>query len=356
MKIRVLIVDDSALIRGIIAAYINEQPDMMVVGEAPDPIVARDMIASLKPDVLTLDIEMPNMNGLSFLKRLMAVKPMPVVMLSSYTQDGSDIAFRAIDMGAVDFIPKPTQQSSGGIDYGRIIGEKIRAAHSARDKLRSPGAVELEEAVAVLPMLAQADKADQACICIGGATGGADALKAILPRLPAAFPPVVIALDVPASFAAILARKMGAACQIKVKEAEDGEPLLAGHCYIAPGARHISIQHEKGRGLFVQLSDGPPVKDHRPSADLLFQSAALLGAHAVGIVLSGWGDDGAAGLMAMRKAGAFTLAQDEETSIVSGMPRAAMEMGAAEEVVAVDRIADMLFDHLNSVLLQDFEW
>ncbi|MBL8517653.1 MAG: chemotaxis response regulator protein-glutamate methylesterase [Betaproteobacteria bacterium] len=356
MKIRVLIVDDSALIRGIIAAYINEQPDMTVVGEAPDPIVARDLIASLKPDVLTLDIEMPNMNGLSFLKRLMAVKPMPVVMLSSYTQDGSDIAFRALDMGAVDFIPKPTQQGGGGIDYGRVIGEKIRAAHSARDKLKSPDAVELAEAQEVLPMLAHADNADQACICIGGATGGADALKTILPRLPAAFPPVVVALDVPASFAAILARKMGAICQVKVKEAEHGEPLLPGHCYLAPGARHIAVEHRKGRGLFVQLADSAPVMDHRPSADVLFHSAAALGEHAIGIVLSGWGDDGAAGLKAMRKAGAYTIAQDEATSIVSAMPHAAINADAAEEVLPVERMPDALFDHLNAVLLQEFEW
>ncbi|MDX2219568.1 MAG: chemotaxis-specific protein-glutamate methyltransferase CheB [Burkholderiales bacterium] len=356
MKIRVLVVDDSALIRGIIAAYINEQPDMQVVGEAPDPIVARDLIASLKPDVITLDIEMPNMNGLSFLKRLMAVKPMPVVMLSSYTQDGSDIAFRALDMGAVDFIPKPTQQGGGGIDYGRVIGEKIRAAHSARDKLKSPDSVEVSEAIAVLPMLARADNADKACICIGGATGGADALKAILPRLPAAFPPVVIALDVPASFAAILARKMAATCQVKVKEAEHGEPLLAGHCYLSPGARHISIQHQKGRGLFVQLSDAAPVNDRRPSADLLFNSAAALGSQSIGVVLSGWGEDGANGLKAMRKAGAFTIAQDEATSIVSAMPHAAIAAGAAEEVVAAERIPDVLLDHLNAMLLQEFEW
>jgi two-component system, chemotaxis family, protein-glutamate methylesterase/glutaminase len=356
MKIRVLIVDDSALIRGIIAAYINEQPDMVVVGEAPDPIVARDLIASLKPDVLTLDIEMPNMNGLSFLKRLMAVKPMPVVMLSSYTQDGSDIAFRALDMGAVDFIPKPTPQGGSGIDYGRVIGEKIRAAHSARSKLQPLDVAEVEEARAVLPMLARAEHADQACVCMGGATGGADALKAILPRLPAAFPPVVVALDVPASFAAILARKMGASCQVKVKEAEHGEPLLPGHCYLAPGARHVRIDHQKGRGLFVALSDEAPVNDHRPSADLLFQSAAALGSHAVGVLLSGWGDDGAKGLLAMKKAGAYTIAQDEADAIVGAMPAAAAMLGAAEDTLAAEAIPDALFDHLNAVLLQEFEW
>ena len=337
MKIKVLVIDDSPLIRGIISAIVNEQPDMMVVGAAPDPLVAREMIATLNPDVLTLDIEMPHMNGLSFLKRLMRVRPMPVVMLSSHTQQGSDVAFRALALGAVDFVGKPVLRGGAETeDYARSIVEAIRGAHAARDNLRPLEAAPVPDAAAVLPALGDASIGRAKIVVAGGSTGGAEALREILPALPADCPPVLVALHMPAAFTRHFAGRLDALCKATVKVPQDHEPALPGHIYIAPGDSHMVVQRYGTRGFGIRLPESAP----RPAIDLLFQSAAReAGSDAVGVLLTGMGEDGAQGLLELRQSGAHTIAQDEATSIVYGMPRAAVELGAVAESVPLPLIA-----------------
>ena len=274
MKIKVLVVDDSALIRNILKEIINEQSDMIVVGAAPDPLVAREMIRSLNPDVLTLDIEMPNMNGLSFLKRLMRVRPMPVVMLSSHTQEGSDIAFRALAMGAVDFVGKPVAGESSDDDYAQLIVEKIRGAYAARDKIQPLDINRAVDADAVLPMLRSVEATQSRVIVIGASTGGAEALKDILVAVPEDCPPILIAQHMPGTFTKLFAKRLDGLCKITVKEAEDNEPVLPGHAYVAPGGFHLRLERFGARGYGIKISSDAAVNLHRPSVDVLFNSAA----------------------------------------------------------------------------------
>ncbi len=349
MKIKVLVIDDSSVIRDILSAIINEQPDMMVVGAAPDPLVARDMIRQFNPDVLTLDIEMPHMNGLSFLKRLMTVRPMPVVMVSSHTREGSDIAFRALALGAVDFISKP-QLGQGSVEnYARQIAETIRGAHAARDNLPRIDPSRVPDAAVVLPDLANDAVGQSSIIVIGASTGGAEALREILAAIPADCPPVFVALQMPEAFTRHFAQRLEELCRAKVKVPEHGEPALPGHVYLAPGDAQITVQRYGTRGFGVQLE---PSADGS-SADPLFASAAsAAGRDAIGVILTGRGDDGAAGLLEMRNAGGYTIAQDEATSIVFGMPRAAIEAGAACDVAALGQIAKLVLGHLAAVAQQ----
>jgi two-component system chemotaxis response regulator CheB len=344
MKIKVLVVDDSSLIRSIITAIVNEQSDMMVVGAAPDPLAARDMIRTLNPDVLTLDIEMPHMNGLSFLKRLMRVRPMPVVMLSSHTQQGSDIAFRALTLGAVDFVAKP-QLGAGAADaedYARSIVEAIRGAHAARDNLRPLPPSKAPDAEVILPALA-GDALKNRIVVMGASTGGAEALREIMPALPADCPPVLIALHLSAAFTRHLAGRLDNACKVTVKVPEDGEPAMPGHVYLAPGDAHMTVQRYGSRGFGIRLHAGAP----RPSVDMLFRSAAeQAGADAIGVILTGNGNDGAEGLLEMRNAGAHTIAQDEATCMVHGMPRAAGELGGVAETAPLGRIPFLVLGRL----------
>ncbi len=349
MKIKVLVIDDSALIRNILKEIINEQPDMTVVGAAPDPLVAREMIRSLNPDVLTLDIEMPNMNGLSFLKRLMRVRPMPVVMLSSHTQEGSDIAFRALAMGAVDFVGKPVAGQGGGgdDDYPQLIVEKIRAAYAARDKIEPLDINRAVDADEVLPNLSNSAVTQSKVIVIGASTGGAEALKDILAAMPEDCPPILIAQHMPGTFTKLFAKRLDGLCKISVKEAEDEEPALPGNAYVAPGGYHLRLARYGARGYGVKLTQDAPVNLHRPSVDVLFQSAAEnAGADVVGVILTGMGKDGAQGMLTMRQKGAFTIAQDEATSIVFGMPKEAIDIGAAQAVVPLPQIARRIMSFL----------
>lgn len=336
-KIRVLCVDDSALIRGLMREIIDAQPDMEVVAVAPDPLVARDLIKQLNPDVLTLDVEMPRMDGLDFLERLMRLRPMPVLMVSSLTRSGSEITLRALELGAVDFVPKPQLGiRSGLLEYGEQIAEKLRAAartSPARRETHTTSAKRTLESVMV---------SSEKLLIIGASTGGPEAIRQVLEPLPANSPAILIAQHMPAGFTRSFAERLDRLCRIRVKEAEQGERVLPGHAYIAPGDQHLRLARS-GANYQVLLDAGPAVNRHRPSVDVLFHSAAeLAGRNAIGALLTGMGRDGAAGLLAMRQAGAVTLAQDEATSLVFGMPREAIALGAAVETVALDDVAERL--------------
>ncbi|WP_299595929.1 chemotaxis response regulator protein-glutamate methylesterase [uncultured Microbulbifer sp.] len=332
-KIKVLCVDDSALIRGLMREIIDSQTDMHVVAVAPDPLVARDLIKRLNPDVLTLDVEMPRMDGLDFLERLMRLRPMPVLMVSSLTRSGSEITLRALELGAVDFVAKPQLGiRSGLLEYSQQIAEKIRAAARARPT-RSVRKNEVQPALE--PVMVSSEK----LMIIGASTGGPEAIRQILEPLPANCPAILIAQHMPIGFTRSFAERLNRLCRIQVKEAEQGERILPGHAYIAPGDQHLKLARS-GANYLVELDSGPAVNRHRPSVDVLFESAAeIAGRNAIGTILTGMGRDGAVGLLAMRQAGAATLAQDEASSLVFGMPREAIALGAAQEIVPLAGVA-----------------
>lgn len=334
-KIKVLCVDDSALIRDLMTKIIDAQPDMTVVATAPDPLVARDLIKKHNPDVLTLDVEMPRMDGLDFLERLMRLRPMPVLMVSSLTQRGSEITLRALELGAVDFVAKPEVGIRDGmLEYAGMIAEKIRAAAQARPSrqgaLAKPAA---PREVLKAPMLSS-----EKIIIIGASTGGTEAIRQVIEPLPANSPAVLITQHMPGGFTRSFAERLDRLCRVTVKEAEDRERVLPGHVYIAPGDWHMKLARS-GANYVIRLDDAPPVNRHRPSVDVLFHSAAQsAGRNAIGVILTGMGRDGAAGLLEMRQAGSYTLAQDEESCVVFGMPREAIVAGAAIDTIALSEI------------------
>ncbi len=334
-KIKVLCVDDSALIRGLMTRIINGHDDMEVVAVAPDPLVARDLIKKFSPDVLTLDVEMPRMDGLDFLERLMRLRPMPVLMVSSLTREGSEVTLRALELGAVDFVAKPQLGiREGMLEYAELIAEKVRTAARSRPRQRHEAA----RPVALREPLVSSEK----LVILGASTGGPQAIRRVLEPLPANCPAILIAQHMPAGFTKSFAVRLDRLCRLGVKEAEDGERILPGHAYVAPGDRHLMLARS-GANYVVRLDEGAPVNRHRPSVDVLFRSAAeRAGRNAIGVLLTGMGKDGAAGLLAMREAGAATLAQDRDTSLVFGMPREAIALGGASEVVALDDVAPRL--------------
>ncbi len=350
-KIRVLVIDDSALIRSVMRELINREEDMECVGTAPDPLVAREMIKSLNPDVLTLDVEMPRMDGLDFLERLMRLRPTPVVMVSTLTERGSDITFRALALGAVDFVSKPKMDIARGMEeYALEITDKIRAAASARvRKTVAAPAVDVQErlsADAILPSVAGRYSSTEKLIIIGASTGGTEAIKDVLTRLPADVPGILVTQHMPEAFTKSFADRLDSLCKISVKEAEHNERILPGHAYIAPGHSHLLLRRS-GANYVTELNAGPPVNRHRPSVDVLFRSAAnVAGANAMGIILTGMGKDGAQGLLEMRQAGSYTVAQDEASCVVFGMPREAIAVGAACEVLPLQNIARHALDYL----------
>ncbi|GKW50620.1 protein-glutamate methylesterase/protein-glutamine glutaminase [Halomonas sp. NCCP-2165] len=337
-KIKVLCVDDSALIRELLTEIINRQPDMEVVAVAPNPLVARDLIKQHNPDVLTLDVEMPRMDGLDFLERLMRLRPMPVLMVSSLTQAGSEITLRALELGALDFVAKPQMGIRHNMmEYGAEIAEKLRAAARSRPRQARRDAKAPRPAALKAPLVSS-----EKLLIIGASTGGTEAIRQVLEPLPANAPAILIAQHMPGGFTRSFAERLDRLCRIRVKEAVDGERILPGHAYIAPGDAHLQLARS-GANYVARLDGGPPVNRHRPSVDVLFRSAAQqAGRNAIGALLTGMGKDGAQGLLEMRQAGAVTLAQDEASCVVFGMPREAIAIGGASEVVGLDEMAPRL--------------
>lgn len=349
-KIRVVVIDDSALIRSVLREIINRQSDMEVVGVAPDPLVAREMIREKNPDVITLDVEMPRMDGLDFLEKLMRLRPMPVIMVSTLTERGSDAALRALELGAVDFVAKPRLDIVAGMhDTSLEIVEKIRTAYRAKIRKRVPlTARDSFGADAVLPVRKMSVGSTEKIIAVGASTGGTEAIKEFLIRLPPDSPGIVITQHMPEAFTRSFASRLDGLCKIRVKEAEHGERVLPGHAYIAPGHSHLLLRRN-GANYVAELSQGPPVNRHRPSVDVLFRSVANCAAgNAIGVILTGMGKDGALGMLEMRQAGAYNFAQDEESCVVFGMPKEAIAVGAVHEVLPLVQIASKVLDHVHT--------
>jgi two-component system chemotaxis response regulator CheB len=339
-KIRVLVVDDSALVRQMLTEMLQQDPSIEVVGTAQDPLMAREKIKQLKPDVLTLDVEMPRMDGLTFLRNLMRLRPMPVVMVSTLTRKGSEVALEALELGAVDFVSKPNVDIAHSFaDYAAEIIAKVKTASSARVRALTTVA-ERHSADAVLPAgkYRHFETTDK-LIALGASTGGTEAIREVLEVMPADSPAIVISQHIPEAFSKPFAERMNRCSQMTVSEARDGEQILPGHVYIAPGSHHLLVVRDGAR-FRCMLSDGPPVNRHRPSVDVMFRSVAQhLGANAVGVLLTGMGDDGARGMQEMKESGAHTIAQDEHTSVVWGMPGEAFKLGCVDKLLPLPAIA-----------------
>ena len=331
--VRVLIVDDSATVRRLLTVALEADPEIEVVGSAPEPAVARQMIKDLNPDVITLDIEMPNMNGLEFLEKIMRLRPMPVVMVSTLTQRGADATVEALELGAVDYYAKPTQNVAEGLSASAAeLAEKVKMAARAHVRPREAAAARAAPETGYQP----ANK----LVAIGSSTGGVEALIEVLSRFPKTCAPTVITQHMPGHFLTSFAQRLNRICAAEVREAYEGAPLEAGHVYLAPGGEaHLEVK--AGRPLQCHLHVADKVSGHRPSVDVLFASAAeAAGKIGVGVLLTGMGRDGASGLKAMRDAGAMTIGQDEASSVVYGMPRAAFEIGAVTTQLPLGRIGD----------------
>ncbi len=342
--ITVLIVDDSALIRQMFSELLGSEPDIKVLDTACDPFDAREKIKKLNPDVLTLDIEMPKMDGISFLEKIMALRPMPVIMVSSLTQRGADATLRALEIGAFDTIAKPvenqTEETISLLKHELVT--KVRAAASARiqHRVRVASSTDKQAIIPFYPAIGS-----RHIIAIGASTGGVETLRDIFQRMPGNAPPVVITQHMPAHFTRSFAARMDSISQMCVMEASDGDRLSAGHAYIAPGDRHLKVIR-KGNELLCKLEDGPRVSGHKPSVDVLFHSVAeAVGPHAIGVILTGMGKDGAVGLKTMRDHGAFTIGQNAATCVVYGMPAAAMKIGAVLVETSLDEIPKIVLQH-----------
>ena len=347
MKIKVLIVDDSALIRAVLTEIIQSQPDMEVVGVAPDPLVARELIKQREPDVLTLDVEMPRMDGLDFLERLMRLRPMPVVMLSSLTQEGSETTLRALELGAIDFIAKPRLGIKDGMaEYADLVACKIRVAYQARSSVtRRASAASAKAPIEPHPVGNRLISSEK-LIIVGASTGGTEAIREFLMQMPRDCPGILITQHMPEGFTKSFARRLDSLCPITVTEAVEGERVLPGHAYIAPGHSHLLLGRS-GANYLCRLDSGAQVNRHRPSVEVLFRSAAVhAGKNAIGVIMTGMGKDGAAGMLEMRQAGAYNLAQDEASCVVYGMPREAVLIGAVHEVAPLDQLAGLVLSRL----------
>ncbi|MBW8757015.1 MAG: chemotaxis response regulator protein-glutamate methylesterase [Burkholderiales bacterium] len=353
-KTRVVVVDDSALVRSLLTEIINRQTDMECIGAASDPYAAREMIRNLNPDVITLDVEMPRMDGIDFLSKLMRLRPMPVVMVSTLTERGAEVTLKALELGAVDFVAKPKIGVADGLkQLAEEITDKIRTASKARVSKPHTPPVTSTVAGAALPARPAAPASigrlsTEKIIFIGASTGGTEATKEVLMNLPPDSPAVVITQHMPPGFTKSYANRLDGLCRIRVKEAVDGERVLPGHAYIAPGGFHLSVERS-GANYIARVSDGEPVNRHKPSVEVLFESAArVVGQNALGIMLTGMGADGARAMRAMKDAGSYNVCQDEATCVVFGMPREAIAHGAAHEVLPLGRIAGHMIERLRS--------
>ncbi|MDI6762179.1 MAG: chemotaxis response regulator protein-glutamate methylesterase [Thermodesulfobacteriota bacterium] len=341
-KIKVLIVDDSAIVRKIFSEDLSRETDLEVVGTAPDPFVARDKIIRLKPDVILLDIEMPRMDGLTFLKKLMHFYPLPVIIVSSLTPKGSGMALEAMEYGAVDVLSKPGGPYSVG-DMSLQLKEKIRAAAKVRmDRVRKTGS-----GSPIGPVTKILSETTQKVIAIGASTGGTEALKEVLIRLPLNTPGILIVQHMPAQFTRAFAERLNGICQIEVKEAKDTDSVLNGQALIAPGNFHM-ILRRSGAKYYVNVKDGPMVHHQRPAVDVLFNSVAqYAGSNAIGVILTGMGADGAQGMLKMKEGGARTIAQDEESCVVFGMPKEAIKLNAIDRVAPLGQISNEIIQMIN---------
>lgn len=352
-KIRVVVVDDSALVRSLLSEIINRQHDMECIGTANDPLVAREMIRELNPDVITLDVEMPRMDGIDFLGRLMRLRPMPVVMISTLTEQGAEVTLRALELGAVDFVAKPRVGVATGLsDLAGQIVDKIRVAAVAqvrRASARDPAVSVVTSGNPATPAAGLLGRlSTEKVIFIGASTGGTEAIKEILVHMPADSPAIVITQHMPAGFTTSFAARLNSLCQITVKEAVNGERILPGHAYIAPGGKQFHISRS-GANYVAVVDDSPPVNRHKPSVEVLFKSAAaMVGRNAYGVMLTGMGADGATAMREMKDAGSYNYVQDEASCIVFGMPREAIAHGAADEVLPLNQIAPALVARLRS--------
>lgn len=337
-KIRVLTIDDSALMRQVLATLLSKDPGIDVIGSAPDPFIAREKIKALNPDVLTLDVEMPKMDGLTFLEKLMRGHPMPVVMVSSLTEAGCQTTLRALELGAVDFIAKPKIDLREGMEeMAQDLIAKVKAAAIA--KVRGQGGDSGVGGKGVVSLLTSSMiKTTDTIIAIGSSTGGTEAVKDVLMALPPNTPPIVITQHMPERFTKTWADRMNSLCRISVKEAEDGDSVLPGHALVAPGSYHMTLVRSGAR-YTVRINQDPPVNRHRPSVDVMFASVAqYAGANAVGVILTGMGGDGAKEMLTMKQAGAFTIAQDEASCVVFGMPKEAIKLGGVDKVLPLTEI------------------
>ena len=358
-KIRVLVVDDSAVVRGMLSRAINSQPDMTVIAVASDPIAAIERLKASTPDVLTLDVEMPRMDGLKFLEKLMRIRPLPVVMVSSFTARGAEVTMRALELGAVDFVAKPAAGAAESLAaYVEEVAEKVRAAAAARvsrrtarepigDRTRPPRGAAMPSpargAGRPSPGRSAVLSSDRT-IVIGASTGGVEALREVLVPLPEEMPPILIAQHMPGGFTRTFAQRLDTQCRIHVKEADDGEFLSQGCAYIAPGDWHMLVERKHGR-LAVRLSDSSPVNRHRPSVDPLFRSVAqTAGTQCIGVMLSGMGADGAQAMLELRQKGAHNIAQDEASCVVFGMPKQAIAAGAVHDILPLREIGARLIE------------
>ena len=340
--IKVLIVDDSAIVRKVFSEELSKEKGIKVIGTAPDPYVARDKIVKLKPDVVTLDIEMPRMDGLTFLKKIMRYAPLPVIIVSSLSTKGSKIALEALSFGALEVISKPTAAYSVG-DLSIQLADKIRAV--SKIQVSAPQKKDQDEVIQKATMKSSALSATtNKIIAIGASTGGTEALTEVLIRMPRSSPGIVIVQHMPAKFTTSFAERLDTLCEMKVKEAQDGDTVRNGEVLLAPGNFHMLLKRSGAR-YYVNVKDGPMVHHQRPAADILFRSVAkYAGANAFGIILTGMGSDGAEGLLHMKNAGAKNIAQDEKSCIVFGMPKEAIKIGAIDKVVTLKKITQTALD------------
>ena len=349
IKTRVVVVDDSALVRGLLAEIIDRQSDMCCVGAASDPLVAREMIRNLNPDVITLDIEMPRMDGIDFLSRLMRLRPMPVVMVSTLTERGADVTLKALELGAVDFVAQPRIGVADGLrQLGADITEKIRTAARARVHRLATAPAAGGAPAKPVTMASLGRLSTEKIIFIGASTGGTEATREVLVNLPPDCPAVMITQHMPPGFTKSYAARLNGLCRIRVAEASDGERVLPGHAYIAPGGFHLSVERS-GANYIARVVNGEPVNRHKPSVEVLFESAArVVGRNALGVMLTGMGGDGAQAMRGMRDAGSWNVVQDEASCVVFGMPREAINHGAAHEVLPLAQIAPRLVEWLRA--------